>query len=115
MDIKGNVAIIAKNEPVDLDELEKHQVDQVEIELIRPIEVGGDIREHLIFEEPTGRQIEAMSKAGSAKAQTEVSFRILGECVELSPDEVKNLRSRDLVRLGTVLKYFLPDSPHGLM
>lgn len=115
MDIKNNTATIAKDEPVDLDELGKHLVDQVEIALIRPIEVGGDTREVLTFEEPTGRQVEAMSKAGSVKAQAEVSFRILGECVGLSPDEVKNLRSRDLVRLGTVLKYFLPDSPHGLM
>lgn len=115
MEIKNGVAIIQKNESIDLTELNNAMVDSVELELIRPIEVGGDTRDRLTFEEPTGRQVEAMTKAGSAKAQTEVSFRILGECVGLSPDEVKSMRSRDLVRLGTVLKYFLPESQPGLI
>jgi hypothetical protein len=111
MEVKDNgVAIIAKDEAVDLEALNAAMVDVVELALIRPIEVGGDQRDSLTFEEPTGKHVEMMSKAGSAKAAAEMSFRVLGECVGLSPDEVKSLRSRDLTRLGTVLQYFLPDS-----
>jgi hypothetical protein len=113
VDVKDNVAVIAKDEDIDLDALKAAHVDVVDLELIRPIEVGGATCDRLIFEEPTGKHVEQMSKAGTAKAAAEVSFRVLGECVGLSPDEVKSLRSRDLTRLGTVLQYFLPDSQRG--
>lgn len=115
MEIKNGTAVIAKAEEIDLEALRAEMVDVVELELIRPITVGGDLLEVLTFEEPTGKHVEMMSKAGSAKAAAEMSFRVLGECVGLAPEEVKNLRSRDLTRLGTVLKYFLPDSQAGVL
>lgn len=113
MEIENGKATIAKHEEVDLDALTAELVDVVELELLRPIEAGGETRESLVFEEPTGKHVEMMSKAGSAKAASETSFRVLGECVGLGPEEVKTLRSRDLTRLGAVLRYFLPDSPSG--
>ena len=113
MEFQNNTAHVAKNEDVDLEALQAQMVDVVELELIRPVSVGGEERTALTFEEPTGKHVEMMSKAGSAKAASEMSFRVLGECVGMSPEEVKELRSRDLTRLGQVLKYFLPDSPGG--
>lgn len=113
MEFKDSKAYVAKTEDVDLDALQAEMVDRVELELIRPIEAGGETVETLLFEEPTGKHVEMMSRAGSAKAASETSFRILGECTGLGPEEVKGLRSRDLTRLGQVLRYFLPDSPGG--
>ncbi|MCS4503899.1 phage tail assembly protein [Arhodomonas aquaeolei] len=115
MEINGKTAVVARNEDIDLEQLQASMVDVVELELIRPIETGGEERTTLTFEEPTGKHVEMMSKAGSAKAAAEMSFRVLGECVGLAPEEVKNLRSRDLTRLGQVLKYFLPDSQPGVI
>ena len=113
MDTSNSTAIIAKTDDIDLEALRVAMVDVVELELLRPIEVGGVSVDRLTFQEPTGKHVEMMSKAGSTKAATEMSFRVLGECVGLAPEEVKNLRSRDLTRLGTVLRYFLPDSQTG--
>lgn len=115
MEVKDGVAIIAKNEDIDLEALKAAMVDVVELELIRPIELGGERRTELTFEEPTGKHVEMMSRAGSAKAAAEMSFRVLGECVGLGPEEVKGLRSRDLSRLGVVLQYFLPESRPGML
>src|SRR5690606_7673829 len=106
---------LAATDEIDLEALRAAMVDVVVLELIRPIEVGGEKVEQLTFEEPTGRHVEMMSKTGSAKAAAEMSFRVLGECVGLSPEEVKLLRSRDLTRLGRVMQYFLPDSPAGML
>jgi hypothetical protein len=110
VDIKDGVAFVARGEEVDLEQLQAGMVDSVRLELIRPIKVGGDEVTEVTFEEPTGRHVEQMTKAGTAKAMAEVSFRILGECVGLGPEEVKDMRSRDLVRLSRVLEYFLPDA-----
>src|SRR5699024_2714356 len=114
MECKNGTAHVAKADEIDLEALRAAMVDVVELELIRPIMVGGEERTHLVFEEPTGRHVEMMSKTGSAKAAAEMSFRVLGECVGLSPEETKELRSRDLTRLGAVLRYFLPDSQPGM-
>lgn len=115
MECNNGTAVIAKHEEIDLDALRAAMVDVVDLELIRPITAGGNTIERLTFEEPTGKHVEMMSKAGTAKAAAEMSFRVLGECVGLSPDEVKTLRSRDLTRLGVVLKYFLPETQAGML
>lgn len=109
MQVDRGTARIARDEDVDSDELRSAMADVVVLELIRPKAFGGENRTELTFEEPTGHHIEMTSKAGSAKAQVEASFRVLGECTGLAPDEVKQLGSRDLTRLGQVLGYFLPD------
>lgn len=115
MEIKENRAHVAKTDEIDLDEMREGLVDVVELELIRPIKnAGGEEVERVTFEEPTGKHVELMGQAGSQKAAMERSFRVLGECMGMSPDEVKNMKSRDLVRLGQVLKYFLPDSSVGM-
>lgn len=113
MEIKGGVAVIGKRDDVDVDVLREALVDEVELELISPREFGGERRESLTFREPSGYHVELVSKAASAKAQVEASFRILGECVGLGPEEVKGLGSRDLARMGQVLGYFLPDVRGG--
>lgn len=113
MKIDGNVARIGKRDAVDLEALNEALVDEVELELIAPREFGGEKRDKLIFTEPSGFHVEMVSKATSGKAQVEASFRILGECSGLAPDEVKQLGSRDLARLGQVLGYFLPDARGG--
>lgn len=108
-------ARIARTDDIDVGDLKAAMVDVVVIELIRPIKAGGEEITELTFEEPTGKHVEMMSKVGSAKAAAETSFRVLGECVGLGPEEVKTLRSRDLTRLGQVLQYFLPDSRAGAL
>lgn len=115
MEINDKTARIAKGDDIDQEQLRAGMVDVVELELLRPIEVGGETREVLTFEEPTGKHVEMMSRAGSAAAAADKSFQVLGECLGLSPEEVKTLRSRDMTRLTQVLQYFLPNSQAGAM
>lgn len=109
MQVDNGTARIARDEDVDIDALKAQMADVVVLALIRPREIGGTEVAELTFEEPTGYHMEMSSKAATPTAQVEVSFKVLGECTGLAPDEVKKLGSRDLTRLGQVLAYFLPD------
>jgi len=112
MEIEDRVATIYARDAIDLESLANELVDTVHLELIRPKEFGGKQVEWLTFEEPTGSDVEKMSKVQPHKA-VETSFEILGGCTGLAPKEVKQLGSRDLTRLGQVLRHFLPESPLG--
>ncbi len=113
LEVKDGTARIDKRTDIDAEELREALVDRVDLELLVPREFGGEKVERLMFEEPTGEHIEQVSRAGSAKAQVEVSFRVLGQCTGLGTDEVKKLGGRDLSRLGQILNYFLPDARPG--
>ncbi|TGG92532.1 phage tail assembly protein [Natronospirillum operosum] len=115
MKIENGLAVIEKRDDVDIEELKDGLADRVELELLAPKEIGGEMRDTLVFEEPTGDHIDLMFKAGSQKAQGEVSWRIMGDCVGLSAAEVRTLGGRDIARLTAVLSYFLPDVRAGRM
>ncbi|MDT8428488.1 MAG: phage tail assembly protein [Pseudomonadales bacterium] len=114
MNIDDNgVATIAKNEEIDVKRLTDAMASVVTLELLIPLKTGGEERSELRFDEPTGAHVESMTKVQPHKSG-EIAMRIIGECCGLGPDEMKQLRSRDVMRLSQVFRYFLPDSPSGM-
>ena len=108
--INDTTVRFARTEDIDADQLAEALPVRVQLELVSPKALKSGETTELEFEEATGQHIEAMSKAGTEKAQTEVAFRVMGECCGIGADEVKMLGGRDIKRLSQVLQYFLPSA-----
>jgi hypothetical protein len=98
---------IARDEPVDTEQLGVELPAAIVLELINPKELAGGKTAELTFEESTGAHIELIGKAGTERAQAEVAARVIAECCGISTDEYKRLGTRDIARLSEILAYFL--------
>lgn len=76
----------------------------VEIPLLRPLEAGGGKIESLSLREPTALDVESCWKR--AGEMTRMVY-LLASLAELSPDEVRALKSVDFMRAAGVAGAFL--------
>ncbi len=84
------------------------QADEVEFpvrfRLLRPIETTGGKREELEMREPTVLDLETSNREKTDFART---VALLANLVELSPDELRRMGTRDYSRLAGAVAAFL--------
>lgn len=103
---------IERDEEIDFEQLKMDLPATIVMELVSPKDLKGGPTTELEFQEATGRHIDQINKAGTERAQYQVSMRVIADCCGIGPDEIELLGGRDISRLSEVLGYFLgSDSP----
>lgn len=103
---EDGAAVLPLGEPLDPERLD--QVDEVWVELRRPLHVDGAEHKWLHIHEPTMDQLGRARKANTDLAMT---ARLLADCAQLPPEVVKTIGTRDVARVSEVLNHFLGMTP----
>ena len=95
-------ATLPLGEPIDPERLDA--VDEVWVELRRPVQVSGEARKWLRIREPN---MDQLGRARKAKNDLAMTARLLCDCADLTPEAVKHIGTRDAARVSEVLNHFL--------
>lgn len=82
----------------------KETAEGVEITLLSPASINGVMVDKILMREPTGRDYETHANIPGTDAHRE--FLMFASLIECSPDDVRALKSRNLIRVQNGFKVF---------